>query len=162
MCKFKNGRKCIFLIFVDLFLYFCKAKKNCDYLVNFQNFWTICFLHGVSLCGFHICFWYHSNPTWNEWDLAKICSAGVFATPPKKKNSQNLNFLRTDPMWHSIAQYIYCRITKYYPNKDVCKNIDLNILKFGQKVAIFAKILATLVTKLLNFVMFHEDFTHLK
>ena len=26
-----------FLIFLDSFLNFCKANKNCDYLANFQN-----------------------------------------------------------------------------------------------------------------------------
>ena len=59
-----------------------KANKNCYYSANFQNVCKIFLLHGASLCGFHISFWYHSNLTWNDWDMAKICSAGVFAPPP--------------------------------------------------------------------------------
>ena len=53
-----------------------------DYSANFQNICKTNFLNGASLCGFHICFWYNSYPTWNDWDMAKICSAGVFAPPP--------------------------------------------------------------------------------
>ena len=49
------------------------------------------FLHGASLFGYDICFWYHSNPTWNDWDMAKICSAGVFAPPPESS--------ALDPPW---------------------------------------------------------------
>ena len=47
-------------------------------LIQFSKFLHIFFLHGASLCGFHICFWYHSNPTWNDWDMGKLCIAGVF------------------------------------------------------------------------------------
>ena len=75
------ANKRIFLFFVDSFLNFCKANKNCDYSANFQSFCIFLLLHGASLCGFHICFWYHSNPTWNDWDMAKIYSEDVFVPP---------------------------------------------------------------------------------
>ena len=72
-----------FLIFNDLFLIFCKANKNCDYSDNIQDFCQNFSLHGASLCGLHICFLYHSNTTLIDFDMAKICCAGVFAPPPK-------------------------------------------------------------------------------
>ena len=67
--------------FFHSFLNFCKINKNCDYSANFQKISKKFFLHGASWCGFHICFCYHSNPTWNTWDMAKICSAGFFSSP---------------------------------------------------------------------------------
>ena len=44
-----------------------------------------------------------------------------------------------------ITQYFHCRISKYYQNKDVCKKLELKILKFGQMADIFVR------TKILRF-----------
>ena len=72
------AEKRIFLIFVDSFLNFCKAgEQKLRSLGQFSKFLHIYFLHGASLCGFHI--GYHYNLTWNDWDMAKIRSTGVFA-----------------------------------------------------------------------------------
>ena len=112
------AEKRIFLIFVDSFLNFCKANKNCDYSANFQFFCKISFLHGASICGFHICFDYHSNPTWNDWVMAKICIAGVFA--PQFKTTKLFIILKTKlfrktffgrghdppPLWDYIQNFI--------------------------------------------------------
>ena len=69
---------------------FSQGKQKLRLLGQFSKFLQFFFLHGAWLCGFHICFWYHSNPTWNDWDMAKICSAGVFAPPLNRQ-------LRTPP-----------------------------------------------------------------
>ena len=49
---------------------------------------TFFFLHGAWLCGFHICFSYHSNPTWNDlaWfeKVNKITFFGVYSKMAKK------------------------------------------------------------------------------
>ena len=50
------AEKRIFLIFVDLFLNFCKANKNCDYSANFQNFCTFFFYMGLHYVDFTFAF----------------------------------------------------------------------------------------------------------
>ena len=68
------AEKRIFLIFVDLFLNFCKANKNCDYSANFQN--------GASLCGF---FTFPFDTTLIRLEMTEICPkyvAQAFLPPP--------------------------------------------------------------------------------
>ena len=88
------------------------------------------FLHGASLCGFHICFWYHSNPTWNDWNMARICSAGIFAPPPHPRNRQ----LRGPPgiyrvrgvysffrdVWNKIYRMFQVYFTEVFRKPQVC------------------------------------------
>ena len=38
-----------------------------------------------------------------------------------------------------ITQYFHCRICKYYQKKDVCKKLELKILKFGRMADIFMR-----------------------
>ena len=68
-CTWKN----IFKKFLNL----CKVNKNCDHSANFQNFCKQFFLHGASLCGFHICFWYYSNLNWNDRYMARKLNKSV-------------------------------------------------------------------------------------
>ena len=50
---------------------------------------------------------------------------------------QNFKIFKSDPTWPPIRPYFYCRINKYYKNKDVCKNLELKILKFEKMADIF-------------------------
>ena len=45
-----------FLIFFDSFQHFCKANKNCDYLVNFQNACNFLFYMGSHYVEFTFAF----------------------------------------------------------------------------------------------------------
>ena len=46
---------------------------------------------------------------------------------------------KSDPTWHPITQHFHCRISKYYPNKDVCKKLELKIFKIWQNGGHFCK-----------------------
>ena len=63
------------------FWIFVRQKKIAITRPIFQIFANF-FSTWASLCVFHICFWEHSNPTWNDWDMVIICSAGFFAPRP--------------------------------------------------------------------------------
>ena len=73
----KMAEKRIFLIFVGPFLNFCKANKNRNYLANFQNFCKIFFCTGPHYVDFAFAF--DTTLIRLEMNMAKICSAGVFA-----------------------------------------------------------------------------------
>ena len=55
-------------------------------------------------------------------------------------NFSEFQFFRSDPKWTPITQHFCGRVTKYYLSKDVCKILELKILKFGKMAAIVAKI----------------------
>ena len=71
-------------IFSKKFWIFIRRTKIVITRPIFKIF-THFFLHGVSLCGFHICFWCQSNPTWNDRNMGRICSAGIFALPRNRQ-----------------------------------------------------------------------------
>ena len=48
------------------------------------------------------------------------------------KNLKISEFLKFTPRWPHITQYFYCWISWYYQNKDVCKKLELKILKFDR------------------------------
>ena len=95
----KWPRNALFWFFFTCFWIFVRQRKIVITQPIFKIF-AIFFSTWNSLCGNHICFWYHSNPTWNDRDMAKIRSAGVFAPP---LNHQ----LRTSP-WIGLKFNLEC------------------------------------------------------
>ena len=98
--------------FFTCFWIFVRQTKIAITRPIFKNF-AYFFLHGASLYGFHFCFWKQSNPTWNDWDMSKLCSTGVFAPSPESSAQ--------DPPWIGLTDNV-----RYLP-------ILTNIAKYCQK-----------------------------
>ena len=74
------AEKHTYLIFVDSFLNFCKANKNCDYLANFQNVCKLFFYMGPHYLD--VKFTFAFDTTLIQLKMTEIRSTGIFAPLP--------------------------------------------------------------------------------
>ena len=71
--------------------------------------------------------------------LAKKKKWNFSGEPPVRAplKFKKFKIFKSDLTWPPITPYFYCRIIKYYKNKDVCKKLELKILKFEKMADIF-------------------------
>ena len=104
---------------------FRKVNKNCNYSAHFQNIGNF-FLHWASLCGVHTCFWYHYNPTWNDWEMSTICRAGIFAQRSPRERDEIMNFelqrKRENMVGCSMPSSAHLELAAHYRETSVLQN----------------------------------------